>query len=371
MSKSSSHVHEHGGVYLWIDERLGLEAMRAFASKKMVPDHAHSFWYYWGGISLFFFLVQLLTGVLLLVYYRPGGDSYDSVRQITYEIDFGWLVRSAHSWSANLMVGAIFVHMFSAFFMKAYRKPREFGWWSGLVLLLLTMLFGFSGYLLPMDDLAYFATKVGLEIPQTIPGMGPFIVNIVQGGPEVTGITIQRFFALHVVVLPLIFIGMLAFHLWLVQKHGNAIPVSEERKPVKQRHAIPFFPNFVMKDLAMWLIALNVLAVLAAMYPWPLGPQADPLAPAPEGIHPEWYFMSQFHWLKITGRWFPGLAGEYFGIVTIGLGLVFWTLIPLFDTETTNGRRARTVSWAGFAVMAILIALTLLGYAEVFQAGAH
>jgi cytochrome b6 len=170
--------------------------------------------------------------------------------------------------------------------MKAYRKPREFGWWSGLVLLLLTMLFGFSGYLLPMDDLAYFATKVGLEIPQTIPGMGAFIVNIVQGGPEVTGITIQRFFALHVVVLPLVFIAILAFHLWLVQKHGNASPPSEALKPAEKRHAIPFFPNFVMKDLAMWLIALNVLAVLAATDTSVAAGPAGRSARASAGRHP-------------------------------------------------------------------------------------
>src|SRR5664279_5499092 len=122
-------------LYDWADERLGLSEVVAMARHKMVPQHKHSFWYYWGGISLLCFIVQLLTGVLLLVYYRPGKEAFESVRQITYDVDFGWLVRSAHSWSANLMVFAVFVHMFSVLFMRAYRKPREFGWWSGLVLL--------------------------------------------------------------------------------------------------------------------------------------------------------------------------------------------------------------------------------------------
>src|SRR5512140_3851049 len=173
-------------VYSWVDERLDLAEVREFALKKTVPEHRHSAWYYWGGISLMFFLVQVFTGVLLLVYYRPGPDAYDSVRQITFDSDFGWLIRSTHSWAANLMIVALFVHMFSVFFMKAYRSPRAFGWWSGLALLMMSMLFGFSGYLLPMNELAYFATKVGLEIPAALPVIGAKIADLVRGGPEVT-----------------------------------------------------------------------------------------------------------------------------------------------------------------------------------------
>jgi cytochrome b6 len=358
------------GLYGWLDERLGLEEIKAFAGHKQVPEHAHSSWYYWGGISLFLFIVQLVSGILLLVYYRPGPEAYDSVREITYEIDFGWLMRSAHSWSANLMVMAVFVHMFSVFFMKAYRKPREFGWWSGLALLGLTMLFGFSGYLLPMDELAYFATKVGLDIPKALPGMAPIIENLVQGGTEVTSVTIQRFFALHAVILPLVFIGMLGFHLWLVQRHGNAVPPSEEAKPEAERRGIPFFPNFLMKDFAMWLITLNVVAILASLYPWPLGPQADPLAAAPLGIHPEWYFMSQFQLLKIIGAWVPGMAGEYLGIGLFAAGGLLWALIPLYDTRTAGGKRARRATWFGLAVLLGLLLLTVLGYVDVGAAGA-
>ena len=114
-------------IYDWTDERLGLSELAAFARHKTVPVHSQSFWYYWGGISLFLFLVQCFTGVLLLVYYRPGAEAYESVRQISFVMHFGWLIRSAHAWSANLMIFAILVHMFSVFFMKAYRKPREIG----------------------------------------------------------------------------------------------------------------------------------------------------------------------------------------------------------------------------------------------------
>ena len=181
-------------VYSWLDARLGLDELLHFVQKKTVPVHKHSLWYYWGGISLFFFLVQAFTVVLLLIYYRPGPDAYESVRQITYNTNFGWLIRSVHSWAANLMVASIMVHMFSVYFMKAYRQPREFGWWSGMALLMLATVFGFSGYLLPMDDLAYFATKVGLEIPASIPVIGPALAQLVRGGLEVSEFTVQRFF---------------------------------------------------------------------------------------------------------------------------------------------------------------------------------
>ena len=172
-------------VYTWANQRLDLDDMLHFAEKKTVPEHRHAAWYYWGGVSLFFFLVQAVSGVLLLLYYRPGPDAFESVRQITFDIHFGWLIRSTHSWAANLMLVSIFVHMFSVFFMKAYRSPREFGWWSGIGLLVMAMVFGFSGYLLPMNELAYFATKVGLEIPASMPVIGPVMDEYCRLYPEV------------------------------------------------------------------------------------------------------------------------------------------------------------------------------------------
>jgi len=349
-------------VYEWIDQRLGLSDLAAFARKKTVPVHAHSFWYYWGGITLFLFMVQCFTGVLLLVYYRPGAEAYESVRQITFVMHFGWLIRSAHSWSANLMLFTILVHMFSVFFMKAYRKPREFGWLSGMVLLVLAAAFGFSGYLLPMDQLSYFATKVGLAIPAAIPGIGPVVANMLRGGTDVTEFTVQRFFALHVVVLPAIFIPLLAFHIWLVQKHGNAVPPSEEAKPVSERRSMPFFPHFFRKDLAMWLVSLNVLALLASVFPWQLGKQFDALAPAPVGIHPEWYFMSPFEMLKMLGAVLPGEIGEIAGLLLFTLGIVLWILIPFYDSRTENGRRARNAHYFGLLAMFLLLATTAIGY---------
>ncbi len=352
-------------AYSWTDERLDLGALQALAKHKTVPLHAQSFWYYWGGLSLLFFLVQVFTGVLLLVYYRPGPDAYESVRQITYNTSFGWLIRSAHSWAANLMVATVAIHMFSVYFMKAYRKPREFGWWTGMGLLGLAMVFGFSGYLLPMDQLAFFATKVGLDIPSQLPVLGPALAALVRGGFEVSEYTVQRFFALHTVILPMLFIPLLGFHLYLVQKHGNALPPAEERKPATQRRSIAFFPNFLMKDLAMWLMAINVLAVLASLYPWDLGPQADPIQPAPVGIHPEWYFMSQFQVLKLLGDWIPGKAGEFAGLGLFTIAIIAWLVVPLYDANSQAGRRARNATYFGLLVLAVTIVTTVWGYVAI------
>ncbi|MCX7872590.1 MAG: cytochrome bc complex cytochrome b subunit [Verrucomicrobiae bacterium] len=371
-------------IYNWLDERVGLNELVEFAKKKTVPEHKHTFWYYWGGISLLFFIIQAFTGALLLIYYRPGPEAYESVRQITYEIQFGWLIRSIHSWAANLMILAVFIHMLSVYFMKAYRKPRELGWLSGIALLMLAMFFGFSGYLLPMDELAYFATKVGLEVPAAptdalggilanmlgavgikadwLRTIGTELSSLIRGGVEVNEYTVQRFFALHVVLLPAIFLGVLGFHLWLVQKHGNAIPPSEEAKPLSERKSVPFFPNFFMRDLAMWLVALNVLILLAAMFPWELGQPADPLKPAPAGIHPEWYFMSSFQVLKALGSWFPGITGEILGMVIFTAGLILWVLIPFYDNTNQSGKRARRATWFGLFTLAVLVITTIWGY---------
>ena len=160
-------------LFAWLDERLKLGVFVDYMSHKAVPIHGHSLFYYLGGITLFLFLVQVVTGILLLMYYRPGADSaYESVRFIVSEVAFGWLIRSLHSWSANLMIFFTFLHMFTVYFTHAYRKPRELTWLSGIGLLGLALGFGFSGYLLPWNELSFFATRVGTGMAGAIPVIG-------------------------------------------------------------------------------------------------------------------------------------------------------------------------------------------------------
>jgi quinol-cytochrome oxidoreductase complex cytochrome b subunit len=364
MAKSSSLAPKvlWERLYPWLDERLGLGELTEFAKKKTVPRHRHTFWYYWGGISMFLFGIQLVTGCLLLLYYRPGAEAYDSVQKLNQGIEFGWLIRSIHSWAANLMVFTVMVHMFRVFFWRAYRKPREFGWWTGLAMFGIVMVFGFSGYLLPMDDLAYFATQVGLSIPCSLPVVGPIASTIVRGGPEVTEITMQRFFTLHVMVLPALLAALLGVHVYLIMKHGSSLPPSEERVAPSKRRAIAFFPDFALRDALAWVLVLSAVIGLAALLPKGLGPQADMLASAPAGIHPEWYFMSQFQALKAIGNAIPGELGEWVGVGLFSLGGLIWGLVPLLDRGNASEKRSRIVARIGILALLGLVAMTAWGY---------
>ncbi|MBE0593065.1 MAG: cytochrome b N-terminal domain-containing protein, partial [Gemmatimonadales bacterium] len=173
----ANHGRRWDAVYAWLDERLGLAGIGKLAEKKDVPVHRHTTWYYLGGMTLFLFVVQVCTGMLLLIYYRPSAqEAYESVQFLMATVQFGWLVRSIHAWSANLMIFTLFIHLFSVLFMRAYRPPRELTWVTGMGLLGLAPAFGFTGYLLPWNELAYFATRVGTEIVGVVPVIGGFLL---------------------------------------------------------------------------------------------------------------------------------------------------------------------------------------------------
>jgi cytochrome b6 len=320
----------------WLEERLGWKAVQELIEHKEVPQHRHSVWYYFGGMTLFLFVVQVCTGILLLLYYRPSAETaFESVQFIMTEVQFGWLVRSIHSWSANLMIAAAFIHMFSALFLRAFRKPRELTWVSGALLLFLSLAFGFSGYLLPWNKLAYFATKVGTDIAGVVPLAGPFLLRFLRGGDEVTGATLTRFFGFHVAILPATATVLLGIHLYLVQKHGMSTPPSIDAASVPK---MKFIPDFLLRDLVGWLTAVTVLAALAALFPWELGEKADPFAPAPAGIRPEWYFVFMFQTLKYIPSRLLGMDGEVLVILFFGLLGLLLVVTPFISSERRQGK---------------------------------
>ena len=286
-------------IYQWIDERVKLEDLVKFLGKKYVPVHRNSVWYYFGGVSLFFFIIQVVTGILLLFYYKGSADlAFESIQFIMSKVQFGWLIRSIHAWSANLFILAAFIHMFSVYFEKSYRNPREMTWVSGMLMFFLALGFGFSGYLLPWNELAFFATKVGSDIAGAVPLIGEPLKIFIRGGEEVTGATLSRLFGFHVALLPGIFTVLLALHLLLVQRQGMSEPLKIETLKESEKKTMPFFPNFMLRDLLLWLLILNVLAILAVFFPSELGRKADLFASAPAGIKPEWYFLFMFQTLK-------------------------------------------------------------------------
>jgi quinol-cytochrome oxidoreductase complex cytochrome b subunit len=327
----------------WARDRLGWDDLAHFVAKKRVPVHRYTLFYYLGGMALFLFLVQVATGILLLLYYRPSAaEAFESVQYVMADVPFGWLIRSIHSWGANLFVGVVFAHLISVFFLKAYRAPREMTWVTGAVLLFLALGFGFSGYLLPWNTLAFFATKVGTDVPAQIPGIGHLLSRILRGGSDVSGATLSRFYGIHVAILPAITTLILGAHLLLVQRHGMSVPRSMEGKT---RRSIPFVPDFLMRDMVGWLAAVGLLAALAAFFPWELGIKADPFASAPAGIRPEWYYLWRFQALKYLPSKIAGIPGETLGVLFFGALAAALVAVPWLDRR---GKR-------GIAVAAVLV----------------
>ena len=365
---ATSGLRAHGARALaWIVSRTGVTALLGLARKKEVPVHRHTMWYYIGGMVLFLFLLQVSTGILLMFYYRPSADeAYESVQFLMAEVKFGWLIRSIHAWGANLMIFMMFVHLFSVLLLKAFRSPRELTWGSGVGLFAVVLGLGFTGYLLPWNELAFFATRVGTEIPGVLPLIGGFLREFLRGGTDVTGATLTRFYALHVSVLPGLCFLLIILHVVLVQKHGMSIP-PEVVRTGGPRKTIKFVPNFLLRDLIGWLAALACLAALAAFLPAHLGEKADPFTPAPAGIKPEWYFMFMFQTLKLIPSHVLGVEGEVIGVVGFGVIGVVLLLVPVLDR---GDNPARSRLWTSFTLgmMAYIVALTAIGYlAEPMQ----
>ena len=355
------------GLRGWLDERYQISPLIEFLRHKEVPVGPHSMiWYYLGGTTTFFFMVQVVTGALLLMYYQPGeSTSYESIRYLTTKVPFGWLMRSAHCWSAHLMIVSLVTHMFSTMMLKAYRPPRELTWVTGYVLFALTLGFGFSGYLLPWNELAFFATAVGTDLVKSVPLVGNWLLQVLRGGPDVTINTLYRFFALHVVILPLAFVGLMALHLVFIQRQGMAPPLGAAKAP---RRGMKFFPSFALRDLLLWLACFMILLTLSVFLPygpgipgieWELGQKADPLAPAYAGIKPEWYFLWEYQLLKEFPPHLFGLEGPQVCLLVVTLLLGVWAIIPWLDRPARRNEPSPSFTDFGWAAVLFLTFLTL------------
>ncbi len=215
-------------VFTWLDERLGLQGIYDVVLDRKVPKV--NWWFTLGSASLFLFAMQAVTGIFLSVYYVPSPDTaYDSIQYIMSGVAFGWLIRGIHHWGASLMVLVVFAHMLRTFYFGSYKYPRELTWVTGVVLLLATVGMGFTGYLLPWNQRAYWATTVGTEIAGTVPLLGPFITAVLRGGTDLSGVTLARFFAVHIWVLPAVIAGTIGIHMYLIIRLGiSGIPEKED-----------------------------------------------------------------------------------------------------------------------------------------------
>ncbi|MFN2243191.1 MAG: cytochrome b N-terminal domain-containing protein [Anaerolineae bacterium] len=210
----------------WFDERFDVRIPLEAFLKKPVPKHAIRWYFCLGGITFALFLIQGVTGILLSLYYRPTpGEAYESILFIMNNVRFGWLIRSIHSWSATLMIAFCLAHMLRVFFTGSYKNPRELNWVAGTFLLLLTLAFGFTGYLLPWDQKALWGSTVGSEILGIIPGIGPWLLGLLRGGADITGLTLTRFYGIHMLVLPVLVVVFLAIHFVIIRRQGISGPL--------------------------------------------------------------------------------------------------------------------------------------------------
>lgn len=215
-------------LYTWLDERLGLHTIYSTVLDRKVPKV--NWFYTLGSASLFLFVMQAATGIFLTVYYVPSPDhAYDSIQYIMNGVAFGWLIRGIHHWGATLMVLVVFFHLLRTFFFASYKYPRELTWLTGVLLFLFTLGMGFTGYLLPWNQRAYWATTVGTEIPGTAPFIGPLITNILRGGSELSAVTLARFFSVHIWWLPAGIVLLIAVHMYLIIRLGiSSVPKKDD-----------------------------------------------------------------------------------------------------------------------------------------------
>ena len=215
-------------LYTWLDERLGLKTIYDVVLDRKVPKV--NWFYTLGSASLFLFVIQAATGIFLTVYYVPSPDhAYDSIQYIMNGVAFGWLIRGIHHWGATLMVLVVFLHMLRTFFFASYKYPRELTWLTGVLLLFLTLGMGFTGYLLPWNQRAYWATTVGTEIPGTVPIIGPWITSFLRGGPDLSAVTLTRFFSLHIWWLPAGIVLLISVHIYLIIRLGiSSLPKKDD-----------------------------------------------------------------------------------------------------------------------------------------------
>jgi cytochrome b6 len=348
----------HQKLHSWLEERSGLSEIFRFLREKKIPQHRHSLWYYTGSAILLFFAIQVITGFLLVFYYNPTLDGANaSVARIMTEVPLGWIIRSIHSWSASFMIAFVFVHLLSIWITKAYRKPRELTWMSGVFLLFVSLAFGFTGYLLPWDDLSLSATKVGTDIPRSIPLIGVWVTKLLRGGEDVTGDTLTRFFGFHVSILPIFLLAFLAVHVYLIQKQGMSLPVAAERKDEKMKE-LPFWPNFVYREMVVWLILTGILFSVAVFFPPSLEKAADLMAPAPEGIRPEWYFLFLFQMLKIFPAKILFINGDTLAVLLIFLGVMAFFFLPLIDNKPAE-KKGKIITVIAYLFIVYAVAMTI------------
>lgn len=331
----------------WLEDRTGAPSAIHHFLDEEIPASAG--WHQvFGSVAMFLFITQVFTGIMLALNYAPTpGEAYNSLRYIMTELTGGALIRGLHHWGASMMVIVVVLHMVQVFLWGAYKKPREATWMMGVILLLVTLAFALTGYLLPWDNRAYWGTVVTTQISASAPGAGPYVLRLMGAENGVGVVTFARFYAVHVLVLPPLTMLLILLHVYLVRRHGVAPAPGDEVKP-KQK----FYPRQVFKDTAAISLAFIILFSLAVVAKAPLGRLADP-TDTTFIPRPEWYFLFLFQLLKYCEGPLEILASVV--LPTLGVGLLF--MVPFLDRAPVIRVTKRTTAFA----IVILAAITWTG----------
>jgi ubiquinol-cytochrome c reductase cytochrome b subunit len=344
----------------WLDDRIGHRTALRHLLDEPLP--AGTGWAFTTGSVLVFLLgVQTLTGIVLSMYYVPAPTlAYDSVRFITYDLAYGFVLRGLHFWGASFIVVAAVLHMLRVFLYGSYKAPREMTWLTGIVLLLVILAFALSGYLLPWDQKAYWATTVTINIARSTPVVGEYVADVMRGGTALGALTLGRWYAAHVFLLPASLVLFVVAHITLMRRHGISGPLRKH-----QGIPSPFYPWHAIKDTIVVAAVFAMLLTFAVKFPAHLDEIANP-ADASYVPRPEWYFLGLFQLLK----YFPGPLEPVATMVIPGLAVGFLLALPFLD----RGPDRRPLTWARLPLtiaMGVLggatVVLTVLGFSDATE----
>ena len=348
----------------WLDARLQLAASLRETTEHPVPRETASWFYVFGSAALVVFVMQIITGMLLAVIYVPSaGEAWNSLQTLNHSIAFGWYIRALHGWGSNFMVAIVLIHMVQVFLFGAFKYPRELTWIVGVFLLLMALGMAFSGQVLRFDQDAFWGLGIGASICSRIPIVGPWMVNLLLGGPIIAGATLSRFFALHVFVIPGLLIAFVGLHLLMVLKLGiNEWPMPgrivrkatyiKEYHELTHKDGIPFVPGAVWKDLFFGGCVLLTLAIVAAYF-GPFGPSGRPdptiIQTAPR---PDYFFL----WLYALLSLLPPKMETPALLIGPVIAILFLLLLPFIFGEGEKSWRRRPI-----AVLTILLVAVVFG----------
>jgi len=357
LARESGAVYRASGLVDWLDRRTGVRGLLHHALDEPIPGGARLAYVFGSGL-LFLFLSQVISGVFLALYYVPSADhAHTTVAYIVKEVAAGSFLRSLHAYGSSAMIIVLVLHLGQTVLYGSYKERRELLWVAGCVLFLLVLGMSFTGYLLPWDQKAYFATAVGTNIAGEVPLIGSWLQRLIRGGTDMGTLTVSRFFVAHVFLIPGAIFAFAGLHVFMFRKSGAAGPPSVE---ARSRRTEMFYPRQVLMDLGAALALIAGLAVLAQFLPVELGPEANP-ADTRYLPRPEWYYVPMFQWLKY---WEGSLAVVGIIVIPTILGALFVAL-PFLDRdpERRPSKRPFTIG-ACAAVMLGLIGLGVASYRE-------